>query len=116
MKAQEHDQVLERFGVYILNLSLPLTPETFRGVLKNHGARGITDDQIAQAIKMRVVEYMRSTVHAHLDTVVGEVNLTRLAEDACQRFKAYGPEPQCEIPQDYFEWAFEVAQWYDSVS
>lgn len=62
--------------------------------------------------KQQVITYMRQCVQngEHLDC---EVECTRLAEDAAEHFNAYGPEPHCEIPEAFFAWSFEVAQWYE---
>jgi len=56
------------------------------------------------------VRWMRYYVEEYRDPVTGEVGSTRLAEDACEYFDGYGPAPDYEIPERYFEWAFLVAE------
>jgi len=54
--------------------------------------------------------YMREVVEDHRDPQTDEINDTTLAEDACQHFDGYGPAPEYEIPEKYFEWAFLIAE------
>jgi len=49
----------------------------------------------------------------HIDWVYGSVNSTLLAEDACQHFDAYGPEPTCACPAEFFELAFQVGEAFE---
>jgi hypothetical protein len=60
------------------------------------------------AIKIR--QYMRQEIEDHRDPVTGEVCPTGLAEDACQHFDDYGPGPDFEIPEVYFECAHEISE------
>ena len=60
------------------------------------------------ASKRTVKEYMRSVLKEYTSPWTGEVNTTLLAEDACNEFNGYGPAPEYDIPEEYFEWAFEV--------
>lgn len=54
--------------------------------------------------------YMRENVDSAREFITGEIIPTHLAEDACQHFDDYGPEPYLDIPEEYFDWAFEVTQ------
>ena len=69
--------------------------------------------------KQQVIAYMQSNLQdAHFNyenpfLSYGEINCTALGEDACQAFNAYGSAPHYDIPEDFFEWAFEVSQWYE---
>ena len=63
---------------------------------------------MAGGIKIR--QYMRTIVEEHRDITTGEVNTTTLAEDACQHFDDYGPAPEHEIPDKYFEFAYEISR------
>lgn len=56
-----------------------------------------------------VKAYMRSEMAEHVDLDTGEVNCTTLAESACQHFDDYGPPPEYDIPDEYFDWAEEAA-------
>ena len=56
----------------------------------------------------QVKQYMREEIEEFRDPRTGEVNDTHLAEDACNFFDAYGPPPDFDIPEEYFDWAFEV--------
>ncbi len=60
--------------------------------------------------RVNVMRYMRQEIEDHRDPITGEINDTSLAEDACQHFDAYGPEPDFEIPEKFFEWAFLIAE------
>jgi hypothetical protein len=53
-----------------------------------------------------IKRYMRQEVQDHIDPLTGEGNPTTLAEDACSHFDGYGY--YWEIPEEYFELAFEV--------
>jgi hypothetical protein len=39
----------------------------------------------------------------------GEINMTGLAEAACAEFDDYGKAPQYDIPETYFECAYEIS-------
>ena len=57
-----------------------------------------------------VQKYMVEIIQEHTDPVTGEVCPTRLAEDACLFFDDYGPAPDYDIPEEYFEWAFQISE------
>jgi len=52
-----------------------------------------------------VRRYMREVIEDHRDPLTGEVSLSTLAEDACQHVDGYEND---DIPERYFELAFEV--------
>ncbi len=49
----------------------------------------------------------------HIDRVCGSVNVTALAEDACQHFDASGPAPTCACPEEFFEWSFQIGSAFE---
>ena len=55
-----------------------------------------------------VRRYMREVIEEHRDPLTDEVNLTALAEDACQHVG--GEDENGDIPERYFEWAFDVGE------
>ncbi len=61
--------------------------------------------------KEQIIAYMKGEVEQHLDC--RKVKMTSLAEDAADYFDDYGPEPECKIPDEYFEYSFEVSEWWD---
>lgn len=63
---------------------------------------------MAGGIKIR--QYMRQELEDHRDPITDEINETTLAEDACRHFDEYGPPPDYEIPEKYFEFAYEISE------
>lgn len=64
------------------------------------------------ASKREIVRWMKDEVLVdHFLADNGEVEMTTLAEAACGEFDAYGPAPHYDIPEEYFECAYEVATW-----
>ncbi len=59
-----------------------------------------------------VKAYMLSCADEHIDNC-GEVDMTNLAEDACQNFNAWGPYPNYNAPDEFFDWAFEVTEEWE---
>ena len=59
----------------------------------------------------RVLNWMKNHANEYLDC--GEVQLTALAEAACQHFDAYGPAPRYDCPDEYFDLAVDAAEWYE---
>ena len=57
-----------------------------------------------------VKKYMRVEILDHIDPKTGEANPTGMAEDACSHFGDYGPPPDYDIPEEYFDWALEVTE------
>lgn len=57
-----------------------------------------------------VQDFMAEHVGEFVDPRTGEVNMTTLAEYACDVFDGYAKG--CEIPEEYFELAFIVAEGY----
>jgi len=55
-----------------------------------------------------VRNYVRNVAHEHVDPLTGEVNQTGLAEDACTFFYGHGPAPDFDVPERYYELAYEV--------
>lgn len=51
-----------------------------------------------------ILTYMQSVINDHIDAITGEINVTALAEDAFDNFIGTAED----IPQEYFEAAFEV--------
>ena len=56
----------------------------------------------------QVKQYMREVIEEFRDPLTEEINTTFLAEDTCNFFDAYGPAPDFDIPEEYFDWALEV--------
>lgn len=48
------------------------------------------------------MRYMRQEIEDHRDCFTDEVNETTLAEDACQHFNGYGPAPNFDILERFF--------------
>ena len=61
--------------------------------------------------RIRTIAYMRRNADVHKDSETDEINITTLAEDACQHFDAW---VSGEVPEDFFDWALEAI--YDSGS
>jgi hypothetical protein len=59
---------------------------------------------------IKIRQYMLRNVEDNVDPLTGEVNSTKLAEDA---FWALEPENQGEIPQKYFDCACEIGTQYE---
>lgn len=58
--------------------------------------------------KRAVKNWMRSNTGDAIEG--GELNCTILAEQAAQYFDAYGPPPKYDVPEEFFEWSFEVSE------
>jgi len=67
---------------------------------------------VAAAIKSAVTAYMFNNIEDNFDGL-GEVNTTRLAEDAAQASNLYANDADATIPEDVYEWAAEVAERYE---
>jgi hypothetical protein len=50
--------------------------------------------------------YMRTRIRDNTDPLTDEVNMTGLAEDACDHFGAWEGD---DVPERFFEWAYAVA-------
>lgn len=48
-----------------------------------------------------------------IDGRTGEVNSTELAELVCADLEAWGPPPTYDCPEDFFDWAIDVAIEYE---
>lgn len=48
----------------------------------------------------KIIEYMMTCIEEYRDPETDEINMTRLAEDACQHFDAYEDD---NIPERFFE-------------
>ena len=57
----------------------------------------------------RIRRYMNLVKDDYRDPITGEVNATRLAEDACMFFDDYGPPPDFDVPEKYYEVAAGVS-------
>ena len=57
--------------------------------------------------------YMRTVASQHYDLGQGALNMTALAEDACQHFNAFGLPPEYDCPEELFEWALDVAEEFE---
>ena len=55
-------------------------------------------------VKIKI--WMKNNTEDYRDLDTGEVNLTELAEAACDHFNGYDGN---DIPEEYFELAFDVA-------
>jgi len=62
------------------------------------------------ASEAEVKDYMEKQLELHIDVLTDEANVTQLAELACAHFDTYGDPPDYEIPEEYFDWALEVAE------
>lgn len=58
--------------------------------------------------KSTVKDYMRENVCHYIDSL-GKVNTTELAELAAEHFDAYEAPPEYLIPEEYYDWASDVA-------
>jgi len=79
----------------------------------------LTEEEYQQSLvhhERTVKRYMRDELEYALEPGTGEVIPTLLAEDACRYFDEYGPEPDRDIPESYFDWALEIAQEYEEVT
>lgn len=56
---------------------------------------------------IKIKQYMKRNIEDHRDPLTNEINMTLLAEDACQHFNDYDND---EIPEVYFDYAFEIAE------
>lgn len=60
----------------------------------------------------QIRQYMMSVAEDHRDTRTGEINMTQLAEDAasfaCVAATLPGCDEYSDIPEEYFELAFEI--------
>lgn len=74
----------------------------------------VTVGSAEPASEQEVKAHMRSVIAEHVDLDTLEVNTTTLAEDVAQHFGAYGPPPEYEIPEDYFDWALEIEHEWDA--
>lgn len=76
-----------------------------------------TATQVAQPEKKErpsyeaIKRYMRATVMEGICVDDGEVNSTRLAEDAADHFNDF-VNADFDIDERYFEAAFEIFEWY----
>ena len=59
--------------------------------------------------KREVAAYMRREIGDHID-ITGEANTTAMAEDAAEAFDLYGPPPDCEIDEQWYDLAVDVAE------
>lgn len=66
-----------------------------------------------QLAKWQVKKYMAQIADEYVDPQTGEVNSTKIAEDACKHFDAY--EPDDSIPEDFFDWAVVVAENHEAL-
>jgi hypothetical protein len=57
---------------------------------------------------------MLYNIEDHLDC--GEVNSTKLAENACQEFELYENDNDATIPEWLFELSVKVAEYHDKVT
>lgn len=48
----------------------------------------------------------------HIDACL-DVNCTELAEAACQEFDLYGPPPCYDAPEELFDLAVVVSEWWE---
>jgi hypothetical protein len=62
--------------------------------------------------KYDVERWMKQWAGEYLDDC-GEVNMTELAESACDEFNGQGPAPNYDTPEEFFELAFRVAEWFE---
>jgi len=62
--------------------------------------------------KKKVEAWMRLQLQLgeHIDGL--EVNCTELAEAACQEFDLYGPPPRYDAPEELFDLAIEISDWW----
>lgn len=58
--------------------------------------------------KSQVKDYLREQLCSCTNSW-GEVNTTELAELAADHFEAYGSPPEYLIPEEYYDWAQDVA-------
>jgi hypothetical protein len=61
----------------------------------------------------QVKNWMTNCISEFVDPVTDEVNLTLLAEEACEHFNAYENEDDYRIPDVFFELAFDVGKRYE---
>lgn len=59
------------------------------------------------------IHWMRIHVDEYTDHRTGEVNATALAEAACDEFDGYEGDNGCEVPEEYYDAAVKVAEWYE---
>jgi len=67
-------------------------------------------DADAARLERPVKSLMQGAFEDYRDPATGEVKLTVLAEFAAAEFDVYGDDPEATIPQDLFQWAFEVSE------
>ena len=60
--------------------------------------------------KTQVKTYMWNNYEDHIDYTCNVLNATGLAEDACEAFSAYLPDTDYEVPEEFYDWAWEVEQ------
>ena len=58
----------------------------------------------------QVKRWMQENAREYLDIGTEEVDCTGLAEGACAEFEAYGPGPEYAAPEEFFDWAVEIAE------
>jgi len=69
--------------------------------------------RIQDTLKGKVLSFMREVVAEHIDPLTGEVNMTRLAEDAAWEFE--GAEDWLDDPEHWiWEMAAQVAEIYEA--
>ena len=82
---------------------------------------GITTIAKGDPMKNKVKDYMRATINNYRDPITDEVDLTALAEDACDHFDAHITAttsmgfPCIDTPEEFFEWSFEVVDELDFI-
>jgi len=59
---------------------------------------------------IQIRKYMLANVKDHVDPLTGEVNNTSLAEDAFWHFE---PNNQGDVPEKYFDCAFEIGERHE---
>jgi len=92
----------------------PSVPTEIAAALKQAGGRLPDLTTIEQVWRDVVQDYMRSQVGDHLDAL--GVNTTTLGEDACRSFNGFGGTPMWPtIPEDFFECAYEVSEWFEKL-
>ena len=74
-----------------------------------------TKADFISAAKIRA--YMFDEIQDHVDPLTGEVNITTLAEDACQHFNGYEHDKHTHendaIPEKFFDIAFQVGERHE---
>ena len=61
----------------------------------------------------KITRWMKQNATAYSDGFSG-INMTEIAEAAAGALDLYGPAPQYDIPEEVFEIAYDVSEWYEA--